>query len=162
MVQVPPGPKPSVGSEAPLPHPYFPRLLHFSSERGASGQTLCPALSASVQGRSERSPLERSGRREPTGDPGATLTCRFRTLSETFSWDMLRSRCRSFANSSGIKTLSCERARDPMGFNCLQKKGSNAAVIHSVFFFVTAASKSFCMSNKTNEEWRVKQLTLHL
>lgn len=25
----------------------------------------------------------------PTRDRGASLTCRFRTLSETFSWDML-------------------------------------------------------------------------
>lgn len=73
------------------------------------------------------------GTEAESGDSSASLTCRLRTLSETFSWDMLWSRCCSFAESSGIKTLSCERARDPMGFNCLRKKSSGAvSFIHSV------------------------------
>lgn len=54
------------------------------------------------------------------------LTCRFLTLSETFSCDMLRSRQRSV--SSGMKMLSCERARDPTGFNSLQRGKSELNV----------------------------------
>lgn len=51
----------------------------------------------------------------------AGTTWRFLTLSETFSWDMLRSTPSSSGGSSGIKMLSWERARDPMGFKSLQR-----------------------------------------
>lgn len=50
-VQVPHEPQPSLGSVAPLRHLCFLHLPHSFSERGASGRTLCPARSASVERR---------------------------------------------------------------------------------------------------------------
>lgn len=86
--------------------------------------TLCYLLLLDQQ---KRFHVMNEDRREVFGDRVHTttwLTCRFLTLSETFSWDMLWSRQGSVTGSSGIKMLSCERARDPMGFNPLWKNES--------------------------------------
>lgn len=132
LAQLLPGPKPSEDSGEPLLHPNSPHLLHFSSETEAAGQTLYLAQSASVGSTTKSNTL-----RTQTEDRWSTTertiatrpTCRFLTLSETFSWDMLWSRPGSAAGSSGMKMLSCERARDPMGFNSLQTNES-VAVCH--------------------------------
>lgn len=84
------------------------------------------------------------------------LTCRFLTLSD-FSWDMSWSRPGSVTGSSGIKMLSCERARDPMGFNSLQEKkeslalqrGITQSVTHSVI--ICWAATPLCKSFHTNK-----------
>lgn len=90
-------------------------------------------------------------------------TCRFRTLSETFSCDMLWSRSGSVPGSSGMKMLSCERARDPMGFNSLQKNESafSVAACHYCQSFIHSFPMSGLRRRSLNHITKKWMTSLH-
>lgn len=148
VARLPPGPTPSSGFEASLHHPNFPHPPHSSSEKEASVQTLYLVLFASELTKNSLLHVQETTRSRCVWRR-LRLTCRFLTLSETFSWDMLRSALGSVAGSSGIKMLSCERARDPMGFSSLRENARHRVIADIHLFIMRRRDVGPCTSYRT-------------